>query len=249
MNSAPPSSNTGQALVITAPNGGGREGEFFIGTKGERVQQLTLLTLEMANEVEALEKSRAIYTADRLLSERPKVAQWCLTMIAGDVPWRVITELTHVHHYTLDELARRFPAAVADERASLGRRFRLGARIALERLIDRLPHIPIEESADAQRMSIVAEKLAEKGELLLGGVTQRTESVVVDEWRELAAVLKELPRANSIEAQIVTETGSCGQKSAPIVANAAGPVPNLGGDGLPANKTAQVIDNQPEINR
>jgi hypothetical protein len=244
MTNTPPLDNTGSGLVLTAPNGGGPEGVFFEGVNGERVQQLTLLTPEMSQAVEALEKGRAVYTADRLLRERPKVAQWCLTMMAGDVPWRVITELTHVHHYTLEELGKRFPGTMADAKQALGRRFRLGARLALEKLIERLPSIPVEDSADAQRMSIVAEKLAEKGELLLGGATARTENVIVDEWRDLAAVLKDLPHANSIEAEIVPETGQRAEKSAPI---ASEPVPATA-DGLAANKTPQVIDNQPKRN-
>jgi hypothetical protein len=128
---------------------------------------------------------------------------------------RMISRLLKIHHYTIQAVMEREPGVIEAEKERIGRLSRTGARICIERLVERLPELTLDNLGDAQRMAVIAGILTDKGELLTGGATVRVDHGG-DKLADMRQVLAALP-ADPVEGEFteaVEAVGSIGTEVA-----------------------------------
>lgn len=117
------------------------------------------------------DEERGLYTADRLLMQRPEIYQATVELLGRDVPIRQIAKILHIHHRSVAAVKLREPAAIDTARLSLGRKCGLAATLLVEKIIEEPDSIP------ANVRGLVAAQLIDKAQLLSGGATSRPDTM------------------------------------------------------------------------
>lgn len=164
-----------------------------------------------------------VSTGERLHSQHPDVYQRVVSMLGQGAAVREIKRQLGVHHRTIQAVSIREGATIDTLRRELGARSLGVAGLALEALEERI----IGGGVKPAELSMAVGILIDKGQLLTGGATGRVERIERHQVeREIDAFLDDV---ETIEGEIVPDTGLSGSDNLQIEAPAAGP-----GDADPA---------------
>ncbi|MEI6035244.1 MAG: hypothetical protein WCS65_13320, partial [Verrucomicrobiae bacterium] len=183
-------------------------------------------------EMDEQEDSRTgASTGERLHDQHPDVYQRVVAMLGQGAAVREIKRQLGVHHRTIRAVAIREGQTIDTMRRELGARSLGVAGLALEALEDRI----IGGSVKPAELSMAIGILVDKGQLLTGGATGRVEKIERHQVeREIDAMLVEV---ETIEAEIITDTGLSGQNLLPIE-----PLPDGGSPGYAAGTDGSASD-------
>lgn len=120
----------------------------------------------------------AEYTGEQLKAHRPQTYDQALKLIAAGLSTKEIARLLQVGPMTISRL-RDSSIALNAEKERLGRLMRQAARLAVEGVLEDLLTKERADKISTRDKGLLASMLAEKGELLLGGATSRTEAASV----------------------------------------------------------------------
>lgn len=122
--------------------------------------------------------ARPEVTLEQFILRRPGTHAMALKLIAADVlSSREICTLLRVSPATLDAL--RFSVSLGAEKERQGKMFSRAARMAGELAIEKMSDPEEAKKISVYQAALVAGIFTDKGQLLLGGATSRTESVAV----------------------------------------------------------------------
>lgn len=120
----------------------------------------------------------AEYTGEQLKRSRPQTYDQAIKLIAAGLSTREIARLLQVGPMTISRL-RDSSMSLSAEKERLGRLMRQAARLAVEGVLEDLLTKERADKISTRDKGLLASMLAEKGELLLGGATSRTEAASV----------------------------------------------------------------------
>jgi hypothetical protein len=170
----------------------------------------------MEEEINNPHAPGTVFTGERLKANRPDVYQGIVSMLGQGVGVREISRRLRVHHRTVQAVSMREGQTIDTMRRELGARALGIAGLAMEALEERI----VAGSVKPGELAMTVGILVDKGQVLTGGVTGRTERV------ERVAVAQELD-AMLVEVETLSDTGLSGDG---IFTN-SGPVAALpGGD-------------------
>jgi hypothetical protein len=165
--------------------------------------QLSFFSREEENEVAGLSTGQRLFERDRRLYDIT------VHLLGQDAPIREIKRITGLHHRTIMAVRENEGETIDTLRKSLGRRALRTAVLAVETLEERIMSGDIKSG----ELAMTAGILIDKGQVLTGGVTARTERVegerVEDRLKDLLAGLP------SADATLIT-TGIGAGKCSPI---------------------------------
>jgi hypothetical protein len=165
--------------------------------------QLSFFSREDDNQIKGLSTGEGLFNRDRRMYEL------VVHLLGQDAPIREIMRLTGLHNRTIQAVREREGETIDTLRKALGRRALRTAVLAVETLESKI----ISGDIKAGELAMTAGILIDKGQVLTGGVTARTERVegerVEDRLKDLLAGLP------SADAHLIT-TGIGPGKCSPI---------------------------------
>jgi hypothetical protein len=162
-----------------------------------------------------------VSTGERLMAQAPDVYQQIVRLLGQGTGVREIKRLTGCHHRTIQAVSIREGQTIDTMRKELGARALGVASLALESLEEKIMAGSVKPGELAMTVGI----LVDKGQLLTGGATGRVERVETHQVsKDLDAALSEV---ETIDAELVTDTGLSGSGNLQIEALGSGP--DLGG--------------------
>jgi hypothetical protein len=156
---------------------------------------------------------RGLSTGEGLFKRDPRLYRAVVRLLGQDAPIREIMRLTELHNRTIQAVREREGETIDTIRKSIGKRALRTAALAIESLEEKI----MAGQAKAGELAMAAGILIDKGQVLTGGVTQRTETIAAERVEDqLRQMLEALPQAEVIEAEGVPETGMGGGKGLAI---------------------------------
>ncbi len=149
-------------------------------------------------------QSKHFFTGDKIWKHNKQIYQSIVGLLGEGQSIRYIARLLHVSSNTIYAVARREWVTINKLRIETGKRYMFCARLCIERIIEEIEDITIEDMKDLKALSIVAGILVDKGHLLLGEASSRTEHIEGDTLGDAASVLASLPSGHVIEADTVS---------------------------------------------
>lgn len=141
---------------------------------------------------------RGLSTGEGLRKRDPLLYNIVVRLLGQDAPIREIKRLTGLHHRTISAVREREGETIDTLRKSLGERALRTAALAIERMEDQI----VNGSAKLGELAMAAGILVDKGQVLTGGVTSRTERVEADSVEDrLRNMLSQIPAADVTEIQ------------------------------------------------
>lgn len=148
---------------------------------------------------------RGLSTGEGLRQRDPVLYRLVVRLLGQAAPIREIKRLTGLHHRTIMAVREREGETIDTLRKSLGQRALMTAALAIERMEEQIA----DGSAKLGELAMAAGILVDKGQVLTGGVTSRTERIEADRVEDrLRDLLEQLPEAQVTE--IPTNTGIAG---------------------------------------
>lgn len=173
------------------------------------------LFAEMQEEENNPHRPGIVFTGERLQRYRPDVYDAVVKSLGQGMGVTEIARRYRVHHRTVQAVSIREGTTIDAMRRELGARALGLAGIAMEKLEERI----VSGSAKAGELTLAIGVLVDKGQVLTGGVTHRTESVqavkVVD---ALGDALAALPTIEVESVEDVPGTGIAGGNLPPMPA-------------------------------
>jgi hypothetical protein len=164
-----------------------------------------------------------VSTGERLHDQHPDVYQRVVAMLGQGAAIREIKRQLGVHHRTIQAVAIREGQTIDTMRRELGARSLGVAGLALEALEERI----IGGGVKPAELSMAVGILIDKGQLLTGGATGRVERIERHQVeREIDAFLDDV---ETIEGEIIPDTGLSGSDILQIEASVPGDPAGLGG--------------------
>jgi hypothetical protein len=165
--------------------------------------QLSFFSGQEENQIRGLSTGEGLFSRDRRMYEL------VVHLLGQDAPIREIMRLTGLHNRTIQAVREREGETIDTLRKALGRRALRTAVLAVETLESKI----ISGDIKAGELAMTAGILIDKGQVLTGGVTARTERIdgekVEDRLKDLLAGLP------SADAHLIT-TGIGPGKCSPI---------------------------------
>lgn len=152
---------------------------------------------EMGQEFIGPPAERGVYNAERLFKERPEVYREIVRLRVEGQSIRGIKRMCKVHHRTVEAVMVREGETIDTLKKELGARcFRVSGQL-LESIEEDVENNKLKPEAKAVAFGIIAEK----AQLLTGGVTQRVERVDVPDEDSLAKMIDDLPQIDVAAVQ------------------------------------------------
>jgi len=149
-----------------------------------------------------LQEVKGLSTGEGLRKRDPNLYAMVTRLLGQDAPIREIKRLTGLHHRTIQAVREREGECIDTMRKSLGRRALRTAALAIERLEEKI----MEGDVKAGELAMSAGILIDKGQILTGGVTARTETIQSERIEDkLTSLLAGLPTADAILIETATE--------------------------------------------
>jgi len=117
------------------------------------------------------------YTAGRLKKLKPQIFESAKALLGANLPITYIAETLGLHFYTVETIAQLEKDYIQKAKEKIAKHAFLISQVALEKVAEGIEHMSISKPDDIYKISLTAANLAEKGNLLSGGATQRVEHV------------------------------------------------------------------------
>jgi hypothetical protein len=175
--------------------------------------QLSFFSEGQEMEIKGLSTGEGLFQRDR------RLYSMVVHLLGQDAPIREIKRLTGLHHRTIMAVREREGETIDTLRKSLGRRALRTAALAVEALEEKI----ISGTIKAGELAMTAGILIDKGQVLTGGVTARTEAIRPESVEDtLRAALEALPSADARVIEGPANTGIGGGNLAAIGAGLVG---------------------------
>lgn len=151
-----------------------KDGSALLLGSGRQLELVDLDEIGLPPEAYESEEARGRWTGERLFSQRPMVYRACAKLLArGDMGYREIADLLEISTNTVCGVAYREGITIETIRERLGRKFMDLATLSVETALELLNDPVRRRTLSAKDLGILAGIATERGQLLLGGATQR----------------------------------------------------------------------------
>lgn len=140
------------------------------------------------------------FTGDKIWKHKKRIYYAIVRLLGEGQSIRYIARLLHVSSNTIYAVARREWVTINKLKKETGMRYMFCARLCIERIMEEIEDIAIEDVKDLKALAIVTGILMDKGRLLLGEVPTQTEHIEGDTLTDAASVIASLPSGPVIEA-------------------------------------------------
>lgn len=151
-----------------------KEGQPLLLGSGRQLELVDLDEIGLPPAAYASDEARGRWTGERLFSQRPMVYRACAKLLAaGQMGYREIADLLEISTNTVCGVAFREGITIETIRERLGRKFMDVATLSVEAALELLSDPQRRRLLSAKDLGILAGIATERGQLLLGGATQR----------------------------------------------------------------------------
>ena len=144
------------------------------------------------------------FTGDKICKHKKRIYQAIVRLLGEGQSIRYIARLLHVSSNTIYAVACREWVTISKLKKETGMRYMFCARLCIERIIEEIEDIAIEDVKDLKALAIVTGILVNKGRMVLGEAPEQTEHIKGDSLSDAASVIASLPSGPVIEAGIVS---------------------------------------------